>query len=40
LSGRLGDRTAADWLTAAYALIEHSGYDQFRAEADALARDL
>jgi hypothetical protein len=34
----LGERTATDWLAEAYALIEQSGYDQFRAEADALAR--
>jgi transcriptional regulator with XRE-family HTH domain len=35
----LRDSTATHWLAEAYALIEQSGFHQFRAEADALARE-
>jgi hypothetical protein len=34
-----GDRTAADWLSEAYELIERFNYTQFRVSADALAQE-
>ena len=35
----VGDRTAANWLAEAYALIEQSGYGPFLTTADALAKE-